>query len=93
MDKQVDYSGTANVFTGYDELAHASKVVALYHEGTATDTLHEGQHGIVVLDTTPFMPRAAARWGTPGVLAAEGMGFACRTRKKSRPTCLGTMAR
>ena len=29
MDKALEYGGAANVFTGYNELAHASKVVAL----------------------------------------------------------------
>ncbi len=61
MDKQVEYGGAANVFTGYDELVHASKVVALYHRGTPTDALKAGQSGIVVLDTTPFYT-----WRRPG---------------------------
>ena len=89
MDKQVDYSGTANVFTGYDELAHASKVVALYHEGTATDTLHEGQHGIVVLDTTPFYAESGGQVGDTGVLAAEGMGFGVQDTQKIKADVFG----
>ena len=54
MDRALEYSGAANVFTGYEKLEEPATVVALYAEGAAADELKAGQTGVVVLDTTPF---------------------------------------
>ena len=89
MDKQVEYGGAANVFTGYDELVHASKVVALYHEGTPTDALKAGQSGIVVLDTTPFYAESGGQVGDAGVLDAEGVEFGVEDTQKIKADVYG----
>jgi len=89
MDKQVDYGGAANLFTGYDELAHASKVVALYADGVSVDSLKEGQSGIVVLDATPFYAESGGQVGDAGVLAAEGMEFGVQDTQKIRADVYG----
>ncbi|MFT3777287.1 MAG: alanine--tRNA ligase [Ottowia sp.] len=89
MDKQVDYGGAANVFTGYDELRHASKVVALYADGTSVSALNEGQSGIVVLDATPFYAESGGQVGDAGVLAAEGVAFGVEDTQKIRADVYG----
>ncbi|WP_187265670.1 alanine--tRNA ligase [Ottowia flava] len=89
MDKQVDYSGAANVFTGYDELQHASKVVALYADGVSVDALKEGEAGIVVLDTTPFYAESGGQVGDSGVLAAEGVEFGVQDTQKIKADVYG----
>ena len=89
MDKQVEYGGAANVFTGYDELVHTSKVVALYHEGTPTDALKAGQSGIVVLDTTPFYAESGGQVGDAGVLDAEGVEFGVEDTQKIKADVYG----
>ncbi|MGB3070128.1 MAG: alanine--tRNA ligase [Ottowia sp.] len=89
MDKAVEYSGTANTFTGYDELAHTSKVLALYAEGTPVEVLKEGQNGIVVLDTTPFYSESGGQVGDQGVLAGEGVEFGVQDTQKIRADVYG----
>ncbi len=89
MDKQVDYSGAANVFTGYDELAHASKVVAIYVDGASANELKEGQAGIVVLDTTPFYSESGGQVGDAGVLAGEGVEFGVEDTQKIKADVYG----
>ncbi len=89
MDKQVDYSGAANVFTGYDELVHASKVIALYADGTSVGALNAGQSGIVVLDATPFYAESGGQVGDAGVLAAEGVAFGVEDTQKIRADVYG----
>ena len=89
MDKALDYGGAANVFTGYDELAHASKVAALYHEGVAIDTLKAGQSGIVVLDTTPFYSESGGQVGDQGQLLAEGVVFGVEDTQKIKADVYG----
>ncbi|HOB67856.1 alanine--tRNA ligase, partial [Ottowia sp.] len=71
MDKALEYGGAANVFTGYNELAHASKVVAIYLDGTSVSELKQGQSGVVVLDTTPFYAESGGQVGDQGTLTVR----------------------
>ena len=89
MDKALDYGGAASVFTGYDELQHASKVVAIYVDGTATGSLKQGQNGIVVLDTTPFYAESGGQVGDQGQLLAEGVVFGVEDTQKIRSDVFG----
>ncbi|NHZ82881.1 alanine--tRNA ligase [Massilia sp. CCM 8695] len=73
--KNVEYSGEKNKFVGYDSLAHASRVVALYADGSAVQELAAGQHGIVVLDTTPFYAESGGQVGDQGVLTSASATF------------------
>ncbi|MDO5693855.1 MAG: alanine--tRNA ligase, partial [Pseudomonadota bacterium] len=89
MDKALEYGGAANVFTGYDELAHASQVVALYHEGVATDALKAGESGVVVLDSTPFYSESGGQVGDQGQLLAEGVVFGVEDTQKIKADVYG----
>ena len=89
MDKAVEYSGPANTFTGYDKLAHVSKVVALYVDGTPATELKQGQDGIVVLDTTPFYAESGGQVGDQGVLVGEGVEFGVQDTQKIRADVYG----
>ncbi|MDM5179852.1 alanine--tRNA ligase [Massilia sp. DJPM01] len=73
--KNVEYSGEKNKFVGYDSLAHASRVVALYADGSAVRELAAGQSGIVVLDTTPFYAESGGQVGDQGVLTSASATF------------------
>jgi alanyl-tRNA synthetase len=70
MDRALEYTGTGNVFTGYEKLEEPAKIVALYTEGVATNELKAGQSGVVVLDTTPFYAESGGQVGDEGVIAS-----------------------
>ncbi|MBY0243662.1 MAG: alanine--tRNA ligase [Burkholderiaceae bacterium] len=75
MAANVEYTGEKNKFVGYDQLQHSSTVVALYADGVAVPQLNAGQHGIVVLDTTPFYAESGGQVGDQGVLQSASAQF------------------
>ncbi|MDF9433860.1 alanine--tRNA ligase [Chromohalobacter israelensis] len=63
-------------FTGYERLEDEARVTALVdREGNALAALEAGQHGVVVLDRTPFYGESGGQAGDTGYLEADGMRF------------------
>jgi alanyl-tRNA synthetase len=89
MAANVEYSGEKNKFVGYDQLAHNSKVIALYANGAAVQELKAGEQGIVVLDTTPFYAESGGQVGDQGVIQSAGAKFAVEDTLKIQPDVFG----
>ncbi len=68
MDKALEYSGAGHAFTGYTQLEESARVVALYLDGVAVQSLNAGQNGIVVLSTTPFYAESGGQVGDQGLI-------------------------
>jgi alanyl-tRNA synthetase len=69
---QLEYKGAKTGFRGYDTLSEEGRVVALYREGAATESLSVGEEGIVVLDRTPFYAESGGQVGDRGELTKGG---------------------
>jgi alanyl-tRNA synthetase len=82
MDKALVYSGAGNEFVGYERLEQAAKVVALYADGVAVESLASGQNGVVVLDATPFYAESGGQVGDCGVIAGSGASFTVSDTQK-----------
>ncbi|MBB1602569.1 alanine--tRNA ligase [Variovorax sp. UMC13] len=89
MDRNVEYAGAGNTFTGYEHLEAQATVQALYFEGAAVQELKEGQPGIVVLDTTPFYSESGGQVGDQGALSAEGVQFGVDDTQKIKADVFG----
>ena len=72
MAGNLDYSGAKTVFDGYTTLAEDARIVALYRDGSTVPSLHTGEHGIVVLDRTPFYAESGGQVGDRGELSMSG---------------------
>ena len=75
MAAGIEYSGPKTKFVGYETLAEQAKVIALYVNGSAVDTVAAGQDAIVVLDHTPFYAESGGQVGDAGVLELANASF------------------
>ena len=89
MDKALEYTGAANQFTGYEQLAETAKIVAIYVDGTCAAALKAGQNGVVVLDTTPFYAESGGQVGDEGVITSGSARFAVGDTLKIKADVFG----
>ena len=89
MDKALEYTGAANQFTGYENLAETAKIVAIYVDGTSAAALKSGQNGVVVLDTTPFYAESGGQVGDEGVITSGSARFAVDDTLKIKADVFG----
>jgi alanyl-tRNA synthetase len=89
MDRALDYSGVANDFVGYEKLEAATKIVAIYLDGTPAQSLNAGQSGVVVLDATPFYAESGGQVGDQGVIASTGASFEVQDTLKIKADVYG----
>ena len=89
MDRALDYSGEGNDFVGYDSLTQATKVVALYVDGTAATELKAGQTGVVVLDATPFYSESGGQVGDEGAIFCDTALFEVGDTQKIKADVFG----
>ena len=88
----LEYSGPKTAFRGYDTLSAEGRVVAIYRDGARVDSIATGEHGIVVLDRTPFYAEAGGQVGDRGELSKGGACltlFAVEDTQKIQPDVIG----
>src|SRR4051812_35176360 len=89
MAAGLEYSGGKTQFHGYEKLAHAGKVVALYREGAQVKALKSGETGTVVLDETPFYAESGGQVGDRGELVGSAGTFEVRDTQKIQADVYG----
>ena len=89
MAANLEYSGPATTFHGYDTLEHKGNVLALYKDGVEVKELNEGDLGVVVLDDTPFYAESGGQVGDSGELRSVHGIFAVEDTQKIQATVFG----
>jgi alanyl-tRNA synthetase len=89
MAANLDYSGAATTFRGYDKLETSATVLALYKDGSPVNSLNEGEMGVVVLDDTPFYAESGGQIGDCGELRSANGIFAVEDTQKIQAAVFG----
>lgn len=72
-------------FTGYASLEDEGTILALIVEGKLTESMEQGQAGMIVLSRTPFYPEKGGQVGDAGSLSHEGAFFLVEETKTPYP--------
>ena len=78
----IDYSGDATVFKGYESSECKAKVLALFKGDESTKELLKGESGIVILDVTPFYAESGGQVGDQGIIKTSNSIFAVEDTQK-----------
>ncbi len=89
MDKALEYSGASNKFLGYEESKCSAQVLAIYVDGLATPKLMQGQHGVVILDQTPFYAESGGQAGDTGHISSGLCEFTVTDTSKIKADVYG----
>ena len=89
MATALEYAGPATAFHGYETLEARGQVLALYKDGTAVNSLSEGEMGVVVLDNTSFYAESGGQVGDRGELRAGNGIFAVEDTQKIQAAVFG----
>jgi alanyl-tRNA synthetase len=89
MATNLEYTGPATAFQGYELLESKANVLALYKDGASVNELDEGEMGVVVLDDTPFYAESGGQVGDRGVLHSVHGIFSVEDTQKIQASVFG----
>ncbi len=89
MAANLEYTGPATAFHGYEMLESKANVLALYKDGVSVNELNEGEMGVVVLDDTPFYAESGGQVGDRGELRSVHGIFAVEDTQKIQASVFG----
>jgi len=89
MAANLEYTGPATTFHGYQMLESKANVLALYKDGVPVNELNEGELGVAVLDDTPFYAESGGQVGDRGELRSVHGIFAVEDTQKIQAAVFG----
>ncbi len=89
MGANLEYTGPATTFHGYQMLESKANVLALYKDGVPVNELNEGEVGVAVLDDTPFYAESGGQVGDRGELRSVHGIFAVEDTQKIQAAVFG----
>ncbi|MES2353954.1 MAG: alanine--tRNA ligase [Pseudomonadota bacterium] len=88
-ESSLEYSGAKTEFVGYDKLEEEARVIAIYEEGTAVDSVQANVPAIIVLDRTPFYAESGGQVGDQGELSTSRGAFTVNDTQKVQANVFG----
>ncbi|WP_323017918.1 alanine--tRNA ligase [Castellaniella sp.] len=85
----LSYDGVDTRFDGYEHLEGQAVVSALYVDGTAVDSIAQGQDAVVVLDATPFYAESGGQVGDTGLIHNASVRFEVADTQKIQSAVFG----
>jgi alanyl-tRNA synthetase len=82
MKMNVDYSGEATEFKGYEVTECKARVLALFKDDESKKELVKGDLGIVILDATPFYAESGGQVGDKGFIKTSNGLFRVEDTQK-----------
>jgi len=89
MAANLEYTGPATTFHGYQMMESKANVLALYKDGVPVNELNEGELGVAVLDDTPFYAESGGQVGDRGELRSVHGIFAVEDTQKIQAAVFG----
>ncbi len=89
MAANLEYTGPATAFHGYEMLESTGNVLALYKDGVPVNELKEGELGVAVLGDTPFYAESGGQVGDRGELRSIHGIFAVEDTLKIQASVFG----
>ena len=84
LSEQVDIDGVTT-FTGYEKASDKATITSILIDGEHVEQLHAGQHGIIVLDNSPFYAESGGQAGDLGQISTDTASFdVTDTRKQGK---------
>ncbi|MEO8040060.1 MAG: alanine--tRNA ligase [Betaproteobacteria bacterium] len=66
----VEYRGQPTEFHGYELHKLEAQILAIYRDGSSVPAIEAGEHGVIVLDRTPFYAESGGQVGDSGELVS-----------------------
>jgi alanyl-tRNA synthetase len=89
LSANLEYSGAATQFDGYDADQSKCNILALYRGSTPVTELNEGESGVIVLDATPFYAESGGQVGDRGELRFSSGIFSVEDTQKIQASVFG----
>jgi alanyl-tRNA synthetase len=70
------------IFTGYTDLSNEAMVLNIVLNGEETDSISEGETGVIILDQTPFYPEGGGQIGDTGKIVSDSVEIEVLNTKK-----------
>jgi alanyl-tRNA synthetase len=84
LPEHVDINGIT-VFSGYEKSFDVATITNILIDGEHVEQLHAGQHGIIVLDNSPFYAESGGQAGDLGQISTDTANFdVTDTRKQGK---------
>lgn len=70
-------------FVGYETMASKARVIGIFTDGEAVDSVGEGEKATVILDVTPFYAESGGQVGDTGIIERESGSFTVGNTRKT----------